>query len=228
MDAKGVWRTLDSNTNWHDWEWIGGSGGGYSFEYQESDMDAVPKWAKQILQGLDDGDRFVTAAYDQEFFELIGKKYIYRLVPGHAGQGNAAVDILRREKVPKVDVPRGKSTAKGAWRLWNSKLSPGGVRREWRRKGWQQIGQVQWHPAGFKSLLNWLPGGRVNSKLVPKWVHGEFSKRLNDEGAPISHAQSPLYYELKGKRYSYRIVPTFIETDIVVADVFSSFRKSLA
>lgn len=208
------------------WKWIGGWGGGYSFSYKESDLDAVPKWVRNVLDQLLRVDDIVAAAYDRRHWKVTGKKYIYKLEPELVEQGNALVNILRREKAPRVDVPRGKSTAKGFWRSWNPKLNSNSVRREWRQKGWQPIGEVRWQPAGFKNIYDRLFGGKVNCKLVPKWVQEEFGKRLNDDGAPVSHAKAPIYYELKGKKYSYRIMPTLIVSDTVLADVFSKFRKS--
>ena len=223
MSPKGAWRTVHSKTDWDAWEWIGGSGGGYSFEYKRSDMDGVPLWVKQVVNALDIDDR-IAAAYADTCLELVGKKYIYRLVPEFVEQSCAVVTIYRREKAPRSDIPLSKSTAKGEWRIWNSKLSSNAVRREWRSKGWQQIGQMRWNRAGVGAISKWFLGGQVNDEHVPMWIQNEFKKRLNDEGAPVSHAKAPLYYELRGKKYSYRIVPVLIERDAVVADVFSRFR----
>ena len=225
MATKGAWRAIHPRTDWDSWKWVGGQGGGYSFNYREADMDAVPEWVQRIVNTIGIDERIATAE-EHLCLELVGKKYIYRLVPELVEQGCAVVTILRREKPPRSDIPQGKSTAKGSWRSWNSKLSSSNVRQEWRQKGWQPIGEVKWHPAGFTNLYNRLFGGNVNCKLVPKWVQDEFSKRLNDDGAPVSHARAPIYYELKGKKYSYLIMPKFIVSDTVLADVFSKFRKS--
>ena len=216
MAASGIWRTSGPQTVKKNWQWIGGYGGGYAHEYTESDMRGVPEWVRDVLMRLlkDSGFDIVDAAGWNEDYELTGKNYRYRFVFSYAGQGNAVVDIFRRKRY-----------AKGAWRTWDWNLSESAMRREWRRKKWQDIGQVHWHPVGTSRLSKLLSRGQTNDENVPTWVQDQFCKRLNEEGATISEVDAHLYYELKGKRYSYRIVPTLIETGKVEANVFSRFRK---
>ena len=202
-------------SDWNNWQWIGGYGGGYSFHYKESDMNNVPKWVRDaLIKLLNEGYDPEGDAQSNGCVELTGKKYRYRIIPVMVEQGNARIDIRRRKK-----------TGKGVWRTWDWDQSLRGVQRKWKRENWEEIGQITWPKSGIKSVIMRLSGNRSSTQTVPTWVQDEFIRRLDEEEFPIYDITDHSFYQLTGKKYLYRILPTTIQERKVEADVFRPQRK---
>ena len=216
MSPEAVGRIWGDSTNWDTWHLIGERGGDYTFHYKESDIDKVPSWVRNIVMKLEKDFDWEVAAYDHRYYELTGKTYSYRIVPAHVEQGAVRVDILRR-----------KNTAKGSWRTWDWNLSYGDVRRAWIQCNWEEIGEITWNKgkSGIEGLLTRFLSKHPSTQSVPGWVQEEFGRMLYEQGSPTHDADSHLFYQLTGKKYEYRILPTTVEPRRVEAEVFRRLRK---
>ena len=79
-----------------NWQWIGGYGGGHGFSFKDSDMKSVPKWVHKELLRLIEEYGLWDAVNKDEYYELTGKVYRYRIVRFTVEQGKSAFRIYRR------------------------------------------------------------------------------------------------------------------------------------
>ena len=203
----------------NDWEVIGSYGEGYSFHYSASAMDGVPQWVNESLKQEMPGDPEDYADWDVTCYELTGRNYWYRAVPMWVEQGSACVSGFRRKK-----------TAKGQWQFEDRVDRPYKIERYWLRHNWQGIGQIKWPKSGgmpnFAKLHTLMSVNQPTVPQVPEWIQKEFNRRMDTEGAPVYDSESGIYYELTGKKFSYRILLTEVEDGRVKAEVFKQQRNS--